>query len=124
MTNAFPYNKVDYYPAAPVADITITATKRITLSALVDSGSDTSMMPLTALTAIEAEYLETKRVRGLFGHARNADLYLVDVQLGDYRVPAVRVIGVPSGETAIIGRDILNHLIVVLDGIALITEIS
>lgn len=66
----------------------------------------------------------TTRVRGLFGHARNADLYLVDVQLGDYRVPAVRVIGVPSGETAIIGRDILNHLIVVLDGIGSTTEIS
>lgn len=90
----------------------------------LDSGSDTSMMPLTALKAVEAEYLETKRVRGLFGHARNADLYLVDVQLGDYRVPAVRVIGVPSGETAIIGRDILNHLIVVLDGIGSTTEIS
>lgn len=86
--------------------------------------SDTSMMPLPALKAVGAEYLETKRVRGLFGHARSADVYLVNVQLGGYQVPAVRVIGVPPGETAIIGRDILAHLIVVLDGIGSTTEIS
>lgn len=124
MSNSFPYNKVDYYPAAPVADITITGTKSVTLSALIDSGADASMMPFTALTAAGAEYTETKRARRLFGHARNANLYLVDVQLGDYHLPAVQVIGVPPGEIAIIGRDILNHLIVVLDGIGSTTEIS
>ncbi|MCE7986865.1 MAG: hypothetical protein DYG89_37300 [Caldilinea sp. CFX5] len=124
MPNSFPYNNVDYYPAAPVADITITGVKSVTLSALIDSGSDTSMIPLAVLRAAEAEYVVTKRVRGLFGHARNADLYFVDVQVGNYRVPAVRVIGVPPDETAIIGRDILNHLIVVLDGIGSTTEIS
>ena len=48
----------------------------------------------------------------------------VNIQIGDYQVPAVQVIGVQPGETAIIGRDVLNHLIVVLDGIGSTTEIS
>ena len=124
MPNSFPYNKIDYYPAAPVADLTITGTKSVKLSALIDSGSDNSMIPFPALAAAGAEYIETKRVRGLFGHARNANLYLVDVQEGDYQVPAIRVIGVTPGETAIIGRDVLNHLIVLLDGIGSVTEVS
>lgn len=82
------------------------------------------MMPFTALTAAGAEYMQTKRARGIFGHARNANLYLVNVQLGDYEMLAVRVIGVPPDEPAIIGRDVLNHLIVVLDGIGSTTDIS
>lgn len=82
------------------------------------------MIPFTALTEAGAEYVETKRVRSVFGHTRNVNLYFVDVQVGDYQVPAIQVIGIQSGETAIIGRDILNHLIVLLDGIGSTTEIS
>ena len=74
MSNALPHNAIDYYPAAPVADVIITGAKSVTLSALIDSGSDGSMIPFTALTEAGAEYIATKRVRGLFGHTRNANL--------------------------------------------------
>lgn len=124
MASTFPYNDFDHDPSAPVADITFVGTKRVTISALIDSGSDGSMIPFEVLLDIGAEYVETRRVRGVFSRARSMNLYFVDVQLGGYDIPAIRVVAIEPGQTAIIGRDILNHLIVTLDGIGSITEIS
>ncbi|MEZ4705732.1 MAG: retroviral-like aspartic protease family protein [Caldilineaceae bacterium] len=114
----------DYYPAAPVADIVVTAQISVTLSALIDSGSNGSMIPFNVLAEVGAEYVETRRVRGVFGHVQVMNVYFVDIQIGDYQVPATHVVGLNPGETAIVGRDILNYLIVTLDGIGSITEIS
>jgi hypothetical protein len=57
------------------------------------------------------------------GHRQTVNLYRVEVQIGTYKIPGIRVIGINNNE-AIIGRDVLNHLIVTLDGIAGETAIS
>lgn len=57
------------------------------------------------------------------GHAQTVNLYLVEVQIGSYKIPGIRAVGLKTTE-AILGRDVLNQLIITLDGIAGTTEIS
>ena len=51
-------------------------------------------------------------------------LYLVDVAIGEVTLPGIEVVGDPSGNEIIVGRDILNRLRILLDGPAKITEVQ
>jgi predicted aspartyl protease len=116
-----------YYPAAPVAEITIQDADRheqvVNLIALVDSGADASMIPVNILEKIGATYVTTKGMRGITGPAHPVDIFLVTIQVGDVTVPMVEAIALQHGTEAIIGRDVLNYLVVTLNGLAGMVEI-
>ncbi len=111
-----------------MVEITIRKTGRsateVTLSALVDSGADATMLPITALQAVAARYVETRQMRGIIGAAYYVDLYLVTVQLGPHTIPAIRAIAADSDAEPIVGHDVLNQLLVVLNGPAGVTEVA
>jgi hypothetical protein len=71
-----------------------------------------------------ARYVETRQMRGIVGLAYPVDLYLVSIRIGVHPMPAVRVIAGVAESEAIIGRDVLNHLVVTLNGLASVTEIG
>ena len=98
--------------------------KLVTLPALVDSGADASMLPVNVLSEIGAEFVETRRVMGLSGVADTADLYTVILRIGSHEVAGIRVISRRQSSEAIVGRDMLNQLIVTLDGIGGVVEVS
>ncbi len=124
MTTSFPYS-YDYQPPAPVVAVTVRwRDQQLNLSALVDSGADATMLPADVLQRIGAEYVESRRVRGISGIAYTADLYTVILQIGPYEVAGIRVVSLRQNSEAIIGRDMLNQLIVTLDGIGGVVEIS
>ena len=87
----FDYNS-DYDPPAPVVEITVNKTGQpaheVTLSVLVDSGADATMLPITALQSVGARYVETRQMRGIVGVAYPVDLYLVTVRIGSHIVSA------------------------------------
>lgn len=117
-----------YEPPAPILELTVRKTGRspaeVIVLALVDSGADATMIPITALQTIKARYVETRQMRGVTGMAYPVDLYSITVQIGPHTIPAVRAIAAaPDGET-IVGRDVLNQLVVTLDGPAGVTEIK
>lgn len=59
MTTSFPYS-YDYQPPAPVVTLTVRwRDQQLTLSALVDSGADATMLPAGVLQRIGAEYVES-----------------------------------------------------------------
>ena len=109
-----------YEPPAPILELTIRKTGRsaaeVTILALIDSGADATMIPITELQTIEARYVETRQMRGVTGMAYPVDLYLITVQIGPHAIPAVRAIAAaPDGEI-IVGRDVLNQLVLTLNG--------
>lgn len=57
------------------------------------------------------------------GYTETVNLYLVEVQIDSYKIPGIRAVGLKTTE-AILGRDVLNHLIITLNGIEELTEIS
>ena len=125
-----PYDRIHYDPPAPVVDIIVKPRPASSwpvgenVRALLDSGADATMLPESLLARIGAIRIDRQRARGVYGQARMVSVYLVDIQIGRLVVPLIRAIGLSDNDEPLIGRDVLNHLIVTLDGIGSVTEVS
>jgi predicted aspartyl protease len=116
-----------FSPSAPVAEIEVTSDLSdtpITLVAFIDSGADATMLPFEVLERLQAEELETRYLRTVTGKRVAVDLYRVAIRIGAYQFRSIRAIATDSPAEIILGRDVLNHLIVTLNGLAAVTEIS
>lgn len=124
------YEQIHYDPPAPVIDIIVkprpVANTQVgeTIRVLIDSGADATMLPEPLLVRIGANRIDRRRSRGVYGHARMVSVYLVDIQIGLLVVPSIQAIGMAEDTDSLIGRDVLNQLILTLDGIGGIAEIS
>lgn len=118
-----------YNPAAPVVELTVyaagTSENGKSFVALVDSGADATLIPLETLNRINAEYVTTRRMRGVLGKAYKVDIYVVSLEIGQHRIDGIHAIAIEHGEEEpIIGRDVLNQLIVTLNGLGEVLEIQ
>lgn len=117
-----------FTPAAPVAEIEVSSDQpgapEIRLTALLDSGADATMLPIDVLTLISARYVETLHMLGVAGSRMPVDLFHVTVRIGPHTIPAIRAVALNTGGEAILGRDVLNHLVVTLNGPAGTAEIA
>jgi predicted aspartyl protease len=117
-----------YGPALPVASLTV---KRIAaddagidLRAMVDSGADATILPLAVLQQAQIERVGRARMRWGFHQSHSYDVYLATIVVGPYIIYGVRVLADPANNEAILGRDVLNQMIVTLNGLANVVEIS
>jgi hypothetical protein len=114
-----PYS-TQYTPPAPVLEIQLAAPGESPLigpiNAVVDSGSDGTLIPGRYLEAVEAIGIGEALLYGVLGDVRSVDLYEVDIQLGAHVLPGVVAIYDEMGGEVILGRNVLNKLILVLDG--------
>ena len=124
---SFDYSSA-YDPPAPVVSLTlVTAAEGREigpLEALVDSGADGTIVPISPLLQIHASATGEGTVRGPWDQARNVVLYLVDIRIGTITVRGVEVVGDRQGVEIILGRDVLNQLRVLLDGLGEAVEVS
>lgn len=114
------------YPPAPILNIRLSQIEESPLErvfqALVDTGSDFSLAPRRILIELDALEYEVTSVRGLWGARQQATMYLVDIHLENGILPAVEILGVNDGgfafenEEIILGRNVLNKLILLLEG--------
>lgn len=118
----------DFYPPAPIVEVSlITAAESLRVGpfpALMDSGADGTLVPSAYLQEIVAPPTVEMVMRSQWGEGRRVMLYLVDVQIGSLTIPGVEVVGDELSEEAILGRDVLNRLRVLLDGPATTVTIS
>lgn len=119
MTSSYEYDN-SYEPAAPAVVIGLSPSggdvPRQQLVALVDSGADASMLPTDVLTAAGARIIEQRQMRGVVGSAVTVNLYLTAVHIGNHTIHGIRAVGIAAGGEAIIGRDVLNQLEIILNG--------
>lgn len=122
------YDSLRYDPAAPVVEITISHTSNADsttkLLGLIDSGADATMLPIEILDSVGAIFIETRRMRGITGHSIKVDTYLLTINIGPFSIFGIEAIALEPNSEAIIGRDILNQLTVVLDGLSNTLTIS
>ena len=120
------------YPPAPVLELRMScpdsSPSSAPVSALIDSGSDFTLAPEKWLIEIGAPVLRTASARGLWSDYRSVMLYLVDLHLEQGVLTNVEVVGVSShdpedDQEMILGRNVLNKLIVLLDGPRLQNEV-
>ena len=123
--NAVQYNQ-QKYPPAPALKVRISApfepTRTDLLPALIDTGGDFTLVPLSWLLQINAPEVRWAYLRGLWGERRQVTLYLVDLHLDTGVLAGIEVIGADDDEEpvedreVILGRNVLNKLILLLDG--------
>ena len=63
-------------------------------------------------------------MRTITGVRSVVDLYEVSLRIGSHSFPYVRVAADKHNEMMVLGRDILNHLVITLNGLASATEIQ
>jgi predicted aspartyl protease len=122
----YPYSH-KYQPPIPVVQVALhnseEGLRTSPENALIDTGSDGSLVPLVLLQRILAPVLTDTYISSHWGEQRAVQLFVVDLELGDLRLPNVFVVGDELGDEIILGRNVLNKLRFTLDGPAKITNI-
>ncbi len=86
------------------------------LPALVDSGADVTIAPKALLTTVGAEEIFSGHLRAHWGGRRPVTVSLVDLEVEGQFLPGIEVVGDEQGQDVLLGRNVLNKLIVLLDG--------
>ncbi len=110
----------EYDPPMPIVELKLALEadgESQTLKAIVDSGADATMIPMRFLKQINASPNSRKWMRGVAGGRYKVSLYTVSIQLGNHQM-YTSVVGDPINDEVILGRDVLNRLVVTLDGMA------
>ena len=116
-----------YYPAMPTIEIRIrrrTGQQPLTLTAIVDSGSDATMIPLHYLNSLQVRSGQTKWLTGITGGRFEVDLYTIAVQIGEQPSHYIEVVGTSHRDEVIVGRDLLNQYVISLNAPAHTVEVS
>lgn len=114
----------EYDPPAPVVEVVIVAAKRMGVEALVDSGADVTLIPISLLEQIGARYSHTHRLRGVIGAYEPVDIFFVSVEIASQTIRGIRAVAAQTDNETILGRDVLNQLVVTLHGPAEVVEIE
>ena len=127
MTKIYTYEyDNDYNPAMPVVDIEIGRAMdaaSLALKAVVDSSADATIIRLHSLQEIHARRSRKMWMSGTTGGRVLVDLYQISIQFGPFAQTLLEVVGSAQTDEVIVGRDVLNHLTVTLNGPAHSVEV-
>lgn len=116
-----------FSPSMPVIDVALMPIERnrapVQLTAMIDSGADGTLIPLSHLRAIKAHRAGQVILRSVTGAPTIVDVYEVALQVGPHLFSYVRAAADKHNTLIVLGRDILNHLVITLNGLASATEI-
>ncbi len=111
----------------PILPVTIYRSQGAALTSMllaqVDTGAEMTMVPASFLDLRQLDLLHVVRMRSHWGEPRTVRLYEVDVSVADEKLSAVEIIADPYGTEILLGRNILNRLILLFDGLRLQTDI-
>lgn len=123
----YPYDRQHDSPPAPILPIEIAAPGRARTShavmALIDSGADATLLPIDVLEEIGARAVGYATLIGISDRPHLVEVHIVNIVIGPHTLYAVRVLAMPTGSDSIVGRDVLNHLTITLNGPAGATEL-
>ncbi len=121
------------FPPVPILHISLSAPGESAQTelapALIDTGSDFTLVPEKWLRDLDAPRSRPARVRGLWSAYREVTLFLVDIHLEIGTLPGVEVVrvmkseGIFENEEIVLGRNVLNLLILLLEGPAQQTSV-
>lgn len=122
----YPYD-ADYEPPFPAVQVVLSNSEEglhtDALDAVMDTGSDGTLVPIAYLRQILVSPLTDTRIRSHWGEWRSVQLFVVDLTIGNLTLPGVFVVGDDQGDEIVLGRNVLNKLRLLLDGPANLTDV-
>jgi hypothetical protein len=114
-------------PPAPVVQVTVRhivqRRRRVTTSALLDTGSDVIAIPASLLQRLQLFPFSRLQVEDVSGGTRTVLTYAIHLTIGELTLPHLEVFQTGLDQV-IVGRDVLNHLYVSLSGPELAFSLS
>ncbi len=121
-----PYSR-NFQPPFPALPVVLTNAEEVLRTAeknaLIDTGSDGTLVPMALLEDVLAPVLSETRIRSHWGEWRAVQLFLVDIELEGLSLPGILVVGDDTGHEIVLGRNVLNRLHLALNGPAQVTEV-
>jgi predicted aspartyl protease len=115
MTTRFAYDR-GLEPPAPVVPVRISGPDgedALVTTMLVDTGADCTLVSVALARRLGLPRIDVVTVSGVGGARKQASVHAAVVELGKLRL---LIRAVAFAEEAILGRDVLNQIRVVLDG--------
>ena len=81
-----------------------------TVSAIVDTGADFTVVPLSLLKPLAPPVVRPATLSSQWQDRRLVYVYEVDLRIGDVILPAIDVAGDPFSNEILLGRNLLNRL--------------
>lgn len=124
MSHSYDVGHAVPFPVLPVVLRQIDGSAKTTpVAALVDSGADVTIAPKAFLMTVGAEEIFSGYLRAHWGGRRAVTVFLVDLEIGGRILPGVEVAGDEQGQDILLGRNVLNKLILLLDGPGQLTDL-
>jgi predicted aspartyl protease len=90
----------------------------------LDTAADMTVVPWRVVEGLQLDPLGEFEALGLGGHVMTLPTFLVRIQLRGLPPQVVEVLASPDEPYVLLGRDVLNHFRVTLDGPNLVLEIE
>jgi len=122
---SYPYTSA-YVPPLPALEVVLRLPDGGSLgpfSALADTGADATLVPSAFLEQLGARPFSGAFLRSQWGERRSIDLFLLDFQIAEVTLPGIEVAGDLYSREIILGRNVLNLLILLLDGPSQTTDL-
>jgi predicted aspartyl protease len=114
-------------PPAPFIEFEVVSpqdsTQRRLAQGLLDTGAEVSVLPVEILTSLQIPKASDMSVESWDGSPTFVTTYIVTLGIADASLDSVEVVAAPM-QYAILGRDVLNHFILTLNGKALLFELQ
>ena len=119
MNGSYAYS-TDHFPPIPTLELRLRRPDdgelTESLAGLIDTGADITLVPQTLLEQIGASELDEVRLRSHWGEYTTVITYLVDLTFSIGTLPGIEVVGDAYGDRVLLGRNVLNKLILLIDG--------
>ena len=114
-------------PPAPFIEFDVVSpqdpTQRRLAQGLLDTGAEVSVLPVEIPTALRIPKASDMSVESWDGSSTHVTTYMVTLGIADARLDSIEVVAAPM-PYAILGRDVLNHFILTLNGKDLMFELQ
>lgn len=81
-------------------------------------------MPVAVLDAANVRKIDGGWARTVSGERYSVSIFLTTITIGPYVLRGIEVLGNDKTDEVIVGRDVLNQLIITLNGLAQVVDVT